>query len=288
MDAFHPTAAYGDIRDGVARICEGFPGSYWQELDRARAYPTAFVQALIDAGYLGAMIPEEFGGAGLTLSAAAVILEEIHRNGCNAAACHAQMYTMGTLLRYGSAAQKAAYLPAIADGSLRLQAFGVSEPTSGTDTLSLQTNARREGDEYVINGQKIWTSRAQHSDLMILLARTTPQTEVERRTEGLSVFLIDLRQLRGNGVEIRPIRTMINHATTEVFFDNARIPASSLIGEEGTGFRYILSGMNAERILIGICPHAGGVWRAYWGQSRRPVSAGARPSASDGCGGVCL
>lgn len=250
MRVFDPTAEFAEIREGVGRVCADFPGAYWRELDAKRAYPKEFVDALIRAGYLAAMIPEEYGGSGLNLFAAAVILEEIHRNGCNAAACHAQMYTMGTVLRHGSEAQKAQYLPGIADGSLRLQAFGVTEPTSGTDTLALKTTARREGDDYIVNGQKIWISRAEHSDLMVLLARTTPRAEAKSRTDGLSVFLIDLRELRGNGVEIRPIRTMINHATTEIFFDNARIPASSLIGEEGKGFRYILSGMNSERILI--------------------------------------
>ena len=248
--AFDPTAEYAPIRDGVAQVCARFPGAYWRDLDARRAYPTEFVTALIRDGFLGAMIPEEFGGSGLNLTAAAVILEEIHRNGCNAAACHAQMYTMGTVLRHGSDAQKRHYLPQIASGALRLQAFGVTEPASGTDTLALRTTARRDGDDYVVNGQKIWISRAEHSDLMLLLARTTPRDQVASRTEGLSVFLIDLRELRGNGVEIRPIRTMINHATTEVFFENARIPAASLVGEEGKGFRYILSGMNSERILI--------------------------------------
>jgi acyl-CoA dehydrogenase len=250
MTVSDPGARFADIREGVARVCARFPDPYWRDLDRRRAYPTGFVEALIAEGYLAAMIPEEYGGSGLPLTAAAVILEEIHRSGCNAAACHAQMYTMGTLLRHGSEAQKAAYLPGIADGSLHLQAFGVTEPTSGTDTLALKTTARRDGDDYVINGQKIWTSRAEHSDLMILLARTTPRDEAQSRTDGLSVFLVDLRGKLGNGIDIRPIRTMINHATTEVFFDNLRIPADSLIGEAGRGFRYILSGMNAERILI--------------------------------------
>jgi acyl-CoA dehydrogenase len=248
MTSFDPTAEFSAIREGVAQVCAGFPGTYWRDLDQRRAYPKAFVDALGRAGYLAAMIPESFGGSGLNLQAAAVILEEIHRNGCNAAACHAQMYTMGTVLRHGSEAQKRAYLPGIADGSLRLQAFGVTEPTSGTDTLALKTTARREGDEYVINGQKIWTSRAEHTDLMVLLARTTPRDQATTRTDGLSVFLIDLRAV--SGVTIRPIRAMINHATTEVFFDNVRIPASALVGEEGRGFRYILSGMNSERILI--------------------------------------
>jgi acyl-CoA dehydrogenase len=246
----HPTEGYDDLRAGVAAVCAGFPGSYWRDLDARRAYPEEFVSALMREGWLAAMIPEEYGGSGLKLTAAAVILEEIHRQGCNAAACHAQMYTMGTVLRHGSEAQKQKYLPEIAAGRLRLQAFGVTEPTSGTDTLSLQTIARRDGDSYVINGQKIWTSRAEHSDLMVLLARTTPRDEVASRTEGLSVFLVDLRGLVGKSITIRPIRTMMNHATTEVFFENVRIPADALVGEEGKGFRYILSGMNAERILI--------------------------------------
>jgi alkylation response protein AidB-like acyl-CoA dehydrogenase len=239
------------LRAGVQKICSAFTGEYWRQRDRERAYPVEFVDALSRAGYLAAMIPEEYGGSGLNLRAAAVILEEIHRNGCNAAACHAQMYTMGTLLRHGSLEQKLSYLPKIADGSLRLQAFGVTEPTSGTDTLALKTTARRDGDSYVLNGQKIWTSRAEHSDLMLVLARTTPREEGRKRTVGLSVFLVELRALLGKGITIRPIRTMINHSTTEVFFDNVRIPATALIGEESNGFRYILSGMNAERILIG-------------------------------------
>ncbi|MBC7737428.1 MAG: acyl-CoA/acyl-ACP dehydrogenase [Candidatus Saccharibacteria bacterium] len=250
MTSFDPTAEYAAIREGVAQVCAGFPGPYWRDLDARRAYPTDFVNALIREGYLAAMIPEEYGGSGLNLSAASVMLEEIHRSGCNAAACHAQMYTMGTVLRHGSAAQKQQYLPGIADGSLRLQAFGVTEPTSGTDTLALKTTARLEGDEYVINGQKIWTSRAEYSDLMVLLARTTPRDQVKTKTDGLSVFLVDMREHVGKSITIRPIRTMMNHATTEVFFDNLRIPASALIGEEGKGFRYILAGMNSERILI--------------------------------------
>jgi acyl-CoA dehydrogenase len=250
MTVFDPTAEFAAIREGVANVCAAFPGAYWRDLDARRAYPKEFVDALIREGWLAAMIPEEFGGSGLNLQAAAVILEEIHRQGCNAAACHAQMYTMGTVLRHGNAGQKQKYLPGIADGSLRLQAFGVTEPTSGTDTLSLKTTARRDGGHYVVNGQKIWTSRAEHSDLMILLARTTPRDEVKSRTDGLSVFLIDMRDHLGKGLTIRPIRTMMNHATTEIFFDNMRIPTDSLIGEEGKGFRYILSGMNSERILI--------------------------------------
>ena len=250
MTSFDPTAAYAEIRDGVAQICRNFPGEYWRELDRKREYPQAFVDALIQSGYLAAMVPEEYGGSGLNLSAAAVILEEIHHQGCNAAACHAQMYTMGTVLRHGSPEQKLTYLPKIADGSLRLQAFGVTEPTSGTDTLGLKLTAKRDGDDYIVNGQKIWTSRAEYSDLMLLLARTSPRDQAAKKTDGLSVFLIDLKSLVGHGVTIKPIKTMINHATTEVFFDQVRIPANSLVGEEGKGFRYILSGMNAERILI--------------------------------------
>jgi acyl-CoA dehydrogenase len=243
-------ASLAEIRSGVAQVCGQFPGEYWRDCDAKRDYPEAFVAALSKEGYLAAMIPESYGGSGLNLTAAAVILEEIHRQGCNAAACHAQMYTMGTVLRHGSVEQKAHYLPKIADGSLRLQAFGVTEPTSGTDTLALKTTAKRDGDHYIISGQKIWTSRAAQSDLMLLLARTTPRDQIEKKTEGLSVLLLDLRELVGQGVTIRPIRAMINHSSTEVFFDNVRIPASSLVGEEGKGFKYILSGMNAERILI--------------------------------------
>ncbi|HWE79200.1 MAG TPA: acyl-CoA dehydrogenase family protein [Pseudolabrys sp.] len=247
----HTTAeTYPDIRDGVRALCARFPGEYWRGLDRERAYPTAFVRALTEAGYLAALIPEAYGGSGLPVSAAAAILEEVHASGGNGAACHAQMYTMGTILRHGSDAQKERYLPKIADGSLRLQAFGVTEPTSGTDTLSLRTTARKEGDHYVINGQKIWTSRAEHSDLMLLLARTTPRDRVKKRTDGLSVFLVDMRLALGTSMTITPIRTIMNHATTQIFFDDLRVPAENLIGEEGNGFRYILSGMNTERILI--------------------------------------
>ena len=247
---YTPGETYDDIREAVGKLCAQFPGSYWRALDRDMAYPASFVQALTEAGWLGALIPEDFGGSGLPLSAAAVILEEIHRSGGNAGACHAQMYTMGTLLRHGSEAQKRQYLPKIADGTLRLQAFGVTETSSGTDTGALRTTARRDGPDYVINGQKIWTSRAEHSDLMLLLARTTPLKEGMKKTEGLSVLLVDMREALGNGLTLRPIRTMMNHATTEVFFDNLRVPAENLVGEEGKGFRYILSGMNAERILI--------------------------------------
>jgi acyl-CoA dehydrogenase len=241
---------YAAIREEVAKLCANYPGEYWRTKDRERAYPTEFVSALGEAGYLAALIPEEYGGAGLPISAAAAILEEIQAQGCNGGACHAQMYVMGTVLRHGSDAQKAMYLPKVASGELRLQAFGVTEPTSGTDTLSLKTTAKRDGDDYVINGQKLWTSRAEHSDLMILLARTTSREEAASRTDGLSVFIVDMRHAVGSGLTIRPIETMMNHATTEIFFDNLRVPAANLIGEEGKGFRYILSGMNAERLLI--------------------------------------
>jgi len=239
-----------EIRAAVRKLCEAFPGEYWRRLDAERAYPEEFVRALTEAGYLSALIPEEYGGAGLTISAAAAVLEEIHRSGGNGGACHAQMYVMGTVLRHGNEEQKARFLPGVASGQLRMQAFGVTEPTSGTDTSSIRTFARREGDHYIVNGQKIWTSRAQYSDLMVLLARTTPREAVAKRTDGLSVFILDMREALGNGLSIRPIRTMMNHATTEVFFDNVRIPVGNLVGEEGKGFRYILSGMNAERILI--------------------------------------
>lgn len=239
-----------EIRESVRRICANFPGAYWRELDEKEAYPTEFVEAMTEAGFLAALIPEEYGGAGLPLRAAGVILEEIHASGGNAGATHAQMYTMGSVLRHGTPEQKDKYLPKIASGELRLQAFGVTEPTSGTDTRMLKTRAVREGDEYVVNGQKIWTSRALHSDLMLLLARTTPLEEVANKSEGLSVFLVDMRKVVGNGMTIRPIKAMINHNTTEVFFDNLRIPADSLVGPEGKGLKVILDGMNAERILV--------------------------------------
>ena len=241
---------YPEIRDGVRKVCEGFPGSYWRALEETLSYPTEFVRALTEAGYLGALIPEAYGGSGMPLRAAAVILEEIHASGCNAGACHAQMYTMGTVLRHGSEEQKRRYLPEIASGRLRLQAFGVTEPTTGTDTTKLKTRAVRDGDAYVVNGQKVWTSRALHSDLMLLLARTTPLEEIKKKSDGLSVFLIDIRDAIGKGLEIRPLKAMVNHHATEVFFDNLRIPADSLIGQEGKGFKYILDGMNAERILV--------------------------------------
>jgi acyl-CoA dehydrogenase len=248
-----PDGAAGNlaqIRASVRALCGKFPGEYWRQLDRERAYPGEFVKALTEAGFLAALIPEDYGGSGLTLMEAAAILEEIHACGGNGAACHAQMYTMGTLLRHGNAAQKARWLPLIARGELRLQAFGVTEPSSGSDMLSLATTARREGDHYVVNGQKVWTSRAEHSDLMLLIARTTAREAAKSRTHGLSVFLIDMRLAQGTSMRINPIRTMMNHATTEIFFDDLRVPATNLIGEEGEGFRYILSGMNAERILI--------------------------------------
>ena len=240
---------FSEIRESVRTLCSRFPGAYWREKDQERGYPEEFVSALTEAGYLSALIPEEYGGSGLPISAASAILEEIHRAGCNGAACHAQMYMMGTVLRHGSLEQKQKFLPAIASGQLRLQAFGVTEPNTGSDTTRLRTLAVRDGDQYVVNGQKIWTSRAEYSDLLLLLARTTPLEETQSRRDGLSVFLVDMREVEG--LEIRPIRTMINHATTELFFTDMRIPAESLIGQEGLGFSYILDGMNAERILIG-------------------------------------
>jgi acyl-CoA dehydrogenase len=238
------------LKSAVGELCRNFPDAYWRELDSKRAYPQEFVQALTRAGYMGTLIPEEYGGAGLGITEAAVILEEIHRSGGNAAACHAQMYIMGTLLRHGSETQKKKYLPAIAKGDLRLQAFAVSEPATGSDTTRIKTTAQRKGDHYVVKGQKIWISRAEHSDLMLLVARTTPLEELKKRTEGLSVFLVGLREAAGHGLTIRPIRTMMNHATTEVFFDDVEVPAENLIGGEGNGFRYLLDGLNAERILI--------------------------------------
>lgn len=241
---------YHEIRTQVAKLCQKFSGDYWRKLDSDRAYPQEFVQALTRAGYLSALIPEEYGGAGLPLSGAAAILEEIQLQGANGAACHAQMYIMGALLRHGSEEQKQRYLPDIASGKKRLQAFGVTEPTSGTDTTSIKTFARREGDTYIINGQKIWTSRAEYSDLMLLLARTTAKDQTVKRSDGLSVFIVDMNEAKNNGMTIRPIRTMMNHATTEVFFDEVKVPIANLVGIEGKGFRYILSGMNAERILI--------------------------------------
>ena len=239
-----------DIRDGIARLCQDFAGDYWQACDKDDAYPSAFVNRLTEEGYLSALIPEAYGGLGLSLSAGGAILEEIHRSGGNAAACHAQMYTMGTVLRHGSEAQKQSFLPGIASGDLRLQAFGVTEPGSGTDTSALKTTARKQGDQYIINGQKLWTSRAEHSDLMILLARTSDVPEGGKKTDGLSVFIVDMRDVLGQSLTIRPVSTMMNHSTTQLFFDDMPVPCENLIGEEGKGFRYILTGMNAERMLI--------------------------------------
>ena len=242
--------SYPEIREAVQKLCAQFPGAYWQSMDRDRSYPTEFVDALTQSGFLSVLIPEQYGGSGLGLAAAAAVLEEIHRSGGNGGACHAQMYTMGTLLRHGSVEQKEHFLPKIASGELRLQAFGVTEPTSGTDTTRITTFARREGDHYVVSGQKIWTSRAEHSDLLLLLVRTQKRDEAARPSKGLSVLLVDMRDVLGNGLTIRPIRTMLNHGTTELFFDEMSVPAGSLIGEEGEGFKYILDGMNAERVLI--------------------------------------
>jgi acyl-CoA dehydrogenase len=250
MTATTQQPSWPEIREAVRKLCADFGGEYWRAHDRERSYPTQFVQALSDAGFLSVLIPEEYGGSGLGLSAATAILEEINRSGGNGGACHAQMYTMGTLLHHGSAAQKAMYLPKVASGELRLQAFGVTEPTAGTDTTRVSTFARRQGDRYYVTGQKIWISRAEHSDLMVLLCRTTPREQVAKPTQGMSVLLVDMRAAKGKGLTIRPIRTMLNHATTEIFFDNVEVPAENLIGVEGEGFRYILDGMNAERILI--------------------------------------
>ena len=241
---------FPEIREAIRAICAGFPGSYWRRVEDEDTYPEAFVRELTQSGYLAALIPEEYGGSGLPLRAGSVILEEIHASGCNAGACHAQMYIMGTLLRHGSVEQKRRYLPEIAAGRLRLQAFGVTEPTTGSDTTKLKTRAVREGDRYLVKGQKVWTSRALQSDLMLLLARTTPVDQLKKKTEGLSVFLVDMRHARTNGMVIRKLETMINHQTTEVFFDDVPVPAENLIGEEGKGFRYILDGLNAERILV--------------------------------------
>ena len=241
---------YAELRESVRRVCARFPGAYWRALEEQSGYPTEFIAELTKGGFLASLIPEEYGGAGLPLRAAAVILEEINASGCTASQGHAQMYIMGTLLRHGSEAQKRRYLPGIASGAIRLQAFGVTEPTTGSDTTKLKTRAERRGERYIINGQKVWTSRALHSDMMLLLARTTPIGEVKRRTDGLSVFLVDLAASLGKGIEIKPIKAMINHNTTEIFFDNLEVPAENLIGEEGKGFRYILDGMNAERILV--------------------------------------
>lgn len=254
------TELHQEIRQGVRQLCARYPDEYWRQLDKQEAYPTEFVQAMTQSGYLAALIPEEYGGVGVGVLEASIILEEVHRSGGNAAACHAQMYIMGTLLRHGSQEQKSTLLPQIASGQLRLQAFGVSEPDAGTDTTSIRTTATRQGDGYRIRGQKIWTSRALHSDLMLLLARTTPKDQVAKRSAGLSLFLLDLRQAKGNGLTIEPVEVMVNHQTTQVFFDDLFIPANSLIGTEGLGFRYILDGMNAERILIAAECIGDGYW----------------------------
>jgi alkylation response protein AidB-like acyl-CoA dehydrogenase len=251
MDTALPTAEdHADIREGVRRLCAGFPGEYWRAKDRDRAYPTEFVSALTEAGYLAILIPEKHGGSGLGVAAACAVLEEVHRSGCNGGAAHAQMYTMGAVLKHGSAEQKARYLPAIASGALRLQAFGVTEPGAGTDTTRITTFAKRDGDDYVVSGQKVWISRAEHSDLLLLLCRTTARADAAKPSDGMSLLLVDLRAAVGNGLTIRPIRTMLNHATTELFFDELRVAAENLIGQEGKGFKYVLDGMNAERILI--------------------------------------
>jgi acyl-CoA dehydrogenase len=242
--------SYPEIRELVRRICARFPGEYWRKLEEGQAYPTEFVAALTEAGLLGSLIPEEYGGLGMPLGAASATLEEIHASGCNAGACHAQMYIMGTVLRHGSPEQKQKYLPDIAAGRLRLQAFGVTEPTTGSDTTKLKTRAEKRNDHYLVSGQKVWTSRALQSDLMLLLARTTPLDQVKKKSDGLSVFLVDVKNSLGNGLEIKPLRAMVNHNTTEVFFDSLRVPFENLVGEEGKGFRYILDSMNAERILV--------------------------------------
>jgi acyl-CoA dehydrogenase len=252
--------AYAEIREGVRALCSEFDSAYWQKVDEARGYPDAFVDALTKAGWLSALIPEEYGGSGLSLTAASVIMEEINRSGGNSGACHGQMYNMGTLLRHGSDAQKRVYLPKIASGELRLQSMGVTEPSAGTDTSKIKTVATRKGDRYVVNGQKVWTSRLQHSELMILLARTTPLAEVKKKSEGMSIFIVDLRDALKKGLTVRPIRNMVNHETNEIFFDNLEIPAENLIGEEGKGFRYILDGLNAERILIAAECIGDGYW----------------------------
>src|SRR5580700_4680899 len=251
---------YHDIRSAVRELCAHFPPEYFREIDEQRGYPESFVEALTKAGWLAALIPEEYGGGGLTLAEASVIMEEINRSGGNSGACHGQMYNMGTLLRHGSESQKRAYLPKIADGQLRLQSMAVTEPTAGTDTTKIQTTAIRKGDRYIVNGQKVWTSRVQHSDLMILLARTTPLAEVKKKSEGMSIFLVDLRESIGKGITVRPIPNMVNHETNELFIDNLEIPAENLIGEEGKGFKYILDGLNAERTLIAAECIGDGYW----------------------------
>jgi acyl-CoA dehydrogenase len=255
-----PAERYQDIRDGVRALCAEFPDEYFRKVDAERAYPEAFVDALTKAGWLAAMIPQEYGGSGLGLAEASVIMEEINRCGGNSGACHGQMYNMGTLLRHGSQVQKKQYLPKIASGELRLQSMGVTEPTTGTDTTRIKTTAVRKGDRYVVNGQKVWISRVQHSDLMILLARTTPIAEVQKKSEGMSIFIVDLREAIGKGLTVRPIANMVNHETNELFFDNLEIPSENLIGEEGRGFKYILDGLNAERVLIAAECIGDGYW----------------------------
>ena len=256
----HEADAYQDIRDAVRALCAGFPDEYHRKIDAQRAYPEAFVKALTEAGWLAALIPQEYGGSGLGLAEASVIMEEINRAGGNSGACHGQMYNMGTLLRHGSEAQKRKYLPKIASGQWRLQSMGVTEPTTGTDTTRIKTTAVKQGDRYVVNGQKVWISRVQHSDFMILLARTTPLAQVKKKSEGMSIFMVDLREAIGAGLSVRPIPNMVNHETNELFFENLEIPAENLIGEEGQGFRYILDGLNAERTLIA----AECIGDAYW------------------------
>ena len=256
-----PQAAdHDDLRDGVRAVCNQFDNAYWQQIDEARGYPEAFVQALTEAGWLSALIPEEYGGSGLSLTEASIIMEEINRSGGNSGACHGQMYNMGTLLRHGSDAQKKKYLPKIATGELRLQSMGVTEPTAGTDTTKIKTVAVKKGDKYVVNGQKVWISRIQHSELMILLARTTPLDQVKKKSEGMSIFIVDLREAIGKGLEVKPIRNMVNHETNQLFIDNLEVPAENLIGEEGKGFKYILDGLNAERILIAAECIGDGYW----------------------------
>jgi acyl-CoA dehydrogenase len=254
------TDPYQDIREAVRDLCQQFPAEYFRKIDEERAYPEAFVDALTKAGWLAALIPQEYGGSGLGLTEASVIMEEINRSGGNSGACHGQMYNMGTLLRHGSAEQKQHYLPKIASGELRLQSMGVTEPTTGTDTTKIKTTAERKGDRYVVNGQKVWISRIQHSDLMILLARTTPLADVKKKSEGMSIFIVDLREAVGKGMSVRPIPNMVNHETNELFFDHLEIPAENLIGEEGKGFQYILDGLNAERTLIAAECIGDGYW----------------------------
>jgi len=254
------SADHDDLRDGVRAVCNQFDNAYWQQIDEVRTYPEAFVQALTEAGWLSALIPEEFGGSGLSLTEASIIMEEINRSGGNSGACHGQMYNMGTLLRHGSAEQKKKYLPKIATGELRLQSMGVTEPTAGTDTTKIKTVAVKKGDKYVVNGQKVWISRIQHSELMILLARTTPLDQVKKKSEGMSIFIVDLREAIGKGLEVKPIRNMVNHETNQLFIDNLEVPAENLIGEEGRGFKYILDGLNAERILIAAECIGDGYW----------------------------